>query len=140
MTETPFQGRVLHPGTASGQVLLLDQPLSFWGGFDPRTGTILDQQHPQAGESVGRRILALRETRGSAGTPAAIAEAIRRSCGPLAFLMVKSDVNVVTGVKVAAHLYGQIVPVLTIPDQEFEKLRGYSKIRISSDGGINVES
>ncbi len=138
MTGTALQGRVLHAGTATGEVLLLDAPLSFWGGFDPRTGTILDQQHPQAGESIGGKILALRETRGSAGTPAAIAEAIRRGCGPLAFLMVRPDVNVVTGVKVAAHLYGQTVPVVTIPDAEFERLQDGRELEILADGIITI--
>ena len=136
MTGISLQGRILHSGTASGEILLLDAPLSFWGGFDPATGTILDQQHPQAGESVGGKILALRETRGSAGTPAAIAEAIRRGCGPLAFLMVRPDVNVVTGVKVADHLYGETVPVVTIPEADFERLRNGMKMTISADGEI----
>ncbi len=138
MTKPTIQGRVLHGGSASGDVLLLDAPLSFWGGFDPRTGTILDQHHPQAGEAVGGKILALRETRGSAGTPAAIAEAIRCGCGPLGFLMARPDVNVVTGVKVAAHLYGQTVPVVTIPDAEFERLIDGMKMEISADGKITT--
>ncbi len=138
MTGVAIQGRVLHPGTASGNVLVLDAPLSFWGGFDPATGTILDQQHPQAGYSVGGKILALRETRGSAGTPAAIAEAIRRGCGPLAFLMVRPDVNVVTGVKVAAHLYGRIVPVVTITAADFARLANDMKMEVSPDGKITT--
>ena len=33
------------PGTASGPVLRLDQPLSFWGGVDPATGTLLVPPH-----------------------------------------------------------------------------------------------
>ncbi len=134
MSKNWFQGEILHAGDANGPLLVLDEPLSFWGGFDPLTGTILDQHHPQAGETVGDKILALRETRGSAGTPAAIAEAIRRGCGPLAFLLVKPDVNIVTGVSVAAHLYDKKVPVIAILGNEFHQLQFVQTAKISPDG------
>jgi len=39
MPEVPG-ARVLVPGEASGEVLALDEPLSFWGGLDPETGTL----------------------------------------------------------------------------------------------------
>ena len=42
---------VLHAGMAQGPVLLLDEPLSFWGAFDPRSGTIIDIHHPQGAKA-----------------------------------------------------------------------------------------
>ena len=45
-------GRWLHGESISGQILRLDEPLSFWGGLDPSTGEIIDQAHPQAGASM----------------------------------------------------------------------------------------
>ena len=42
----------LVPGKANGEVLKLDEPLSFWGGVDPETGEIIDLRHPQGGMSV----------------------------------------------------------------------------------------
>ena len=36
-------------GEARGEVLKLDEPLSFWGGVDPETGEITDLRHPQSG-------------------------------------------------------------------------------------------
>ena len=39
-------------GKANGEVLKLDDPLSFWGGVDPQTGEITDLRHPQGGMSV----------------------------------------------------------------------------------------
>ena len=37
-----IQGRVLVPGLAAGVVMKLDEGLSFWGGFDPKNGEIID--------------------------------------------------------------------------------------------------
>ena len=76
-----LQARVLYDGTAAGRVLWLDEPLSFWGGFDPATGVIIDANHPQNGECLKDRILVLPATRGSGGTPGGVAEAIRLGTG-----------------------------------------------------------
>ena len=38
-----LQGRALVDGTASGTALATDTPLSFWGGYDPETGEIIDR-------------------------------------------------------------------------------------------------
>ena len=86
---------ILHEGDAEGPLLVLEEPLSFWGGFDPQTGKVVDQHHPQAGALAGGTVLALPETRGSAGTPAGVAEAIRAGCGPVAIITAKKDMNLV---------------------------------------------
>ena len=64
---------VLHPGIAQGPVLLLDEPLSFWGAFDPRSGIIIDIHHPQRGQSLNGKILMMLESRGSG-------QRLRRPC------------------------------------------------------------
>ena len=33
------------PGEAAGPALVLDEPLSLWGGVDPATATIVDRLH-----------------------------------------------------------------------------------------------
>ena len=52
-----IRARVLTASEATGPVLALDEPLSFWGAFDPRTGIILDVHHPQRGACVTGTIL-----------------------------------------------------------------------------------
>jgi hypothetical protein len=79
MTLVP--ARVLFPGEAEADILRLDEPLSFWGGFDPLTGVILDNNHPQKGQHLTGRALVMPATRGSGGTPGGVAEAIRNGCG-----------------------------------------------------------
>lgn len=136
MTKHAIEVReVLNRGTAIGSVLKLSEPLSFWGGFNPKDGRILDQAHPQAGESMTGTILAMPGSRGSAGTPAGIAEALRLGVGPVGFILLKSDVNITTGAQVAARLYDTSVPVLTISRSEFDGLQNGAKLAIS-DGAI----
>ncbi len=138
MSSFDITAQVLNCGTARGEAMVLDEPLSFWGGFDARTGTIVDRHHPQRGSRVAGRILILPASRGSAGTPAGIAEAIRRGVGPAAIALGKADVNVAVGAMVAAALYGVAVPVLVIEDSDRARLRSGDRIEAELDGRLRV--
>lgn len=138
MNGIAFSARVLNPGEAQGEAMVLDEPLSFWGGFDARTGVIVDHHHPQRGSCVAGRFLILPESRGSAGTPGGIAEAIRRGVGPVGVALGKADVNVAVGAMVAAALYGVNVPVLVIGDADRARLRTGQRVEAHRDGRIRI--
>jgi predicted aconitase with swiveling domain len=133
-----FRAQVLNPGEARGPAMVLDEPLSFWGGFDARTGVIVDGHHPQRGSCVAGRFLILPESRGSAGTPGGIAEAIRRGVGPVGIVLAKADVNVAVGAMVAAALYGIAVPVLVISDAQRADLRSGDHVQAALDGRMRI--
>jgi len=57
--------RVLLNGVATGEVLVLDEPLSMWGGLDSETGEVIDRRHPQSGAILSKRIAVLPAGRGS---------------------------------------------------------------------------
>ena len=131
--------RVLNPGAAAAEALVLDESLSFWGGFDAQTGVIIDQHHPQRGVCVAGRFLVLPASRGSAGTPAGIAEAIRRGVGPAGIALSTPDVNVAVGAMVAAALYGVDVPVVVIGDEDRARVRTGQHVEVDSEGRLRIE-
>ena len=131
-----IQARVLVAGNASGVALLLDDPLSFWGGFDPINGEIIDIHHPQYGESTTGSVMFIPESRGSAGTPGAIAEALRNGSGPAAFVLGKHDVKISVGVMVANRLYHLDVPVIEISLPLIEQVSNGDEIQITRDGWV----
>ncbi len=139
MTARALQGRVLNPGEARGAALVLNEPLSFWGGFDPASGRVIDRHHPQAGAELAGKILVLPESRGSAGTPACVAEAIRRGTAPLAIVLGKADANVAAGAMVAAELYGREVPVVALCREDFGRLRTGDRITVAPDGKVTID-
>ena len=110
-----FDGRALAPGQASGAALVLDAPLSFWGGLDPATGLISDRRHPQCGVAVTGRVLALPGGRGSSSSSSVLAEAIRAGTAPAAIILREPDLIITLSALVAAELYGQLVPIVVIP-------------------------
>jgi uncharacterized protein len=108
--------RVLVPGVATGEVLVLDEPLSFWGGLDPETGRLIDSHHPQAGTMLRGKVLVMPSGRGSSSSSYVLAEAIRAGTAPVAVVLGEADAIVALGSIVAGELYGIDVPVVVSAD------------------------
>ena len=120
--KSPTRARILNKGSAQGEVLALDAPLSFWGAFDPRSGLIIDVHHPQKGKRLSGMILMMRETRGSGTAPGGMAEAIRLGTAPAAIILVKPDINLTVGAMVAETLYGRGCPIVAVGEADFRRL------------------
>jgi predicted aconitase with swiveling domain len=131
MRAPAFGAATLVPGAASGPVLRLDEPLSFWGGLDSATGRIIDRLHPQRGATVAGRVLMMPGGRGSSSGSATLAEALRLGKGPAAILMLERDAIVVVGAMVAAELYGLACPVALKRDLLWRNREGFPKRRES---------
>ena len=123
--------RVLVPGAAEGDVLMLAQPLSFWGGLDPASGVVTDARHPQRGAVLTGRVVVMRSGRGSSSSASVLAEAIRAGTGPAAIILAEGDPIVVLGVLVAAELYGTQVPVVEVAiAEDYDEVSSARRVRI----------
>jgi uncharacterized protein len=107
-------GRALVTGGARGPALVLDEPLSFWGGLDPATGEIVDRRHPQCGSNVTGRVLVMASGRGSSSSSSVLAEAIRAGTAPAGVVLREPDGIVALGAIVAEELYGRTMPVVVV--------------------------
>jgi predicted aconitase with swiveling domain len=116
------EGRTLVAGRAAGIALVLDAPLSFWGGLDPETGELIDTHHPQRGALVTRRILVMPSGRGSSSSSYVLAEAIRAGTSPAAIVLRESDGIVALGSIVARELYGTRIPVVVLEADGYDSL------------------
>ncbi len=99
-------------GEAEGTALVLQEPLSLWGGIDIATGTIIDGSHPDRGASIARRILVMPSGRGSSSSASTLAEAIRRGTAPLGIVLGQADGILTVGSLVAQALYGLHCPIV----------------------------
>lgn len=132
-----IRARVLHAGEATAEVLALTEPLSLWGGFDPKTGAIIDVHHPQRGLNLAGKIVLMAQARGSGTAPGSLAEAFRRGTGPAALIMVKPDINLAIGAEVAYVLYGRSCPLLAVARADFDRLSALAHVRIARDGTLS---
>lgn len=124
----------LVPGMARGEVFLLAEPLSFWGGLDSATGTIIDQWHPQKNAAIAGKVLLMRAGRGSSSGSSVLAEAIRRGTGPAGIVLMTRDAIVTVGAMVAAELYGIRCPVVLADTVSWEAVSRADGLEIEAEG------
>jgi len=108
------EGRTLVAGHATGTALVLDEPLSFWGGLDPATGALIDTHHPQLGANLAGRAVVMPSGRGSSSSSYVLAEAIRAGTAPAAIILREPDGIIALGAIVARELYGAAPPVVVL--------------------------
>ena len=90
---------------------MLDQSLSFWGGFEPATGRIVDRNHPQSGESLVGKVVYMPHGRGSSSSSSVLAEAMRIGTAPAGLVLGEPDSILVIGSLVARFLYDVECPI-----------------------------
>jgi predicted aconitase with swiveling domain len=125
-------GRALHPGSSSGELLILDQPISFWGGVDHH-GVIIDVHHPQCGVSVAGKVLVMTSGRGSSSATAVLAELIRAKKAPAAMIFTECDIILVIGALVSAELYQIQMPMVELTEELYAKIPKTGSISVEAD-------
>ncbi len=128
-------GRTLVAGEATGAALVLEEPLSFWGGLDPDTGRVIDVRHPQSGAEMAARVLVMPSGRGSSSSPSVLAEATRAGTAPAAIVMREPDPLVALGAIVARELYGNAIPVVVADEETYGSLRTGAVVTVRANEG-----
>lgn len=134
-----IEGKPLVAGTAKGVLLVTNEPLSFWGGYDQWTGEIIDRRHPLSGENAKGKVLAVPASRGSSTTTAVLLEAIRNGNAPAAIVVSCVDRFFALASIVADEMYGRPIPIIALSEEDFAGLASNERIEIFDDGRMQVE-
>jgi predicted aconitase/predicted aconitase with swiveling domain len=137
ITVQGLSGRALVAGAAAGDLLHADIGLSFWGGVDPFTGTVIDIHHPLKGACIAGKILAIPSGRGSCTGSSVLLELILNGHGPAALVFAEDEAILTLGVIVAEEMFGRSIPVVNLGAGNFARLRGVSSARISG-GQVSI--
>ena len=136
VTPRSFQGEVLVAGEAgSGPALILSAPISFWGGVDPTTGTIVDVRHPEHGETIAGRVLFLPATIGSSSASAVLMELVHSGNAPAALVLHEPDAILLLGLIVAKEM-GWRTPVAVKLDRAVFGRVANRQVGIGVDGRL----
>ena len=136
--ERQIQGRAIVQGEASGDALVSTESLSFWGGYDFATGTIIDKHHPLVGVRAAGRILAVPFSKGSSTTTAVLLEAVRAGTAPAAILTTGVDSFFALASIVADVMYGKAFPVIALEPDDFAKLRTGMRLAVERSGIVRL--
>ncbi|WP_460834948.1 aconitase X swivel domain-containing protein [Nocardioides hungaricus] len=131
--------RVLVAGAAAGPVAASRQMLSFWGGVDPGTGTVIDHRHPLCGESLAQHVVVLPKGKGSSTGSYVLVDAWVGGTGPAAILLNRVDEVIALGAVVHEELNAVSVPVFVLDDASFERALGARSAELFRDGTVILD-
>ena len=141
-----LKGAVIHPGSgegpllATGRLLVLEKPISFWGAVDPLTGQIHDPRHPCHETRLGGRVLVMERTIGSSSSSAVMLELLRNRVAPAAVVVGQPDAILMLGLLVAEELGYDSIPMLRVGQRDIARLAEADGVNATMrEGALRVE-
>lgn len=126
-----IRGRRVVPGVAEGEALVTTEPISGWGGVDPRNGTIVEVRHALRGQSFAGKVLVFPGAKGSSGWSAQFHLARLMGTAPAAWLFNRMTTKIALGA-VVSH-----APAMTDFDRDpLQLIRTGDWVRVDADAGI----
>lgn len=135
---TVVRGQAVVAGSARAEALTADLPLSFWGGFDPETGVIIDRRHPLTGCLAAGRVLVVPSGRGSCSGSGVLLEAIHNGTAPAAIITSRLDPVIGLGCILGDELYARQLPMVVIPDLNRLLIETGDLVEVDERGLITV--
>jgi predicted aconitase with swiveling domain len=136
-------GELILGPAASGPLLRLTEPVSFWGGVDEKTGRIIDQHHPQFGVCMAGTAMLMGAARGSSSSSSTLLECVRLGTAPAMLLLTERDTILPVGVAAAWEIYGDGPSVVLLAGpldaHDGERIRVDQLGRIYRSSGIAAD-
>lgn len=136
--ELRLTGQPIVPGEARGLALVADTPLSFWGGYHPETGEIIDQRHPLAGEYAAGRVLVIPAGKGSCSGSGVLLEAIAYETAPAAIITSRIDQIIGLGCVLGDELHHRSPPFVLVSEADRMKIAMDDDVSVAVNGEITV--
>jgi predicted aconitase with swiveling domain len=140
MTERTLLGKPIVAGSATGIALVSKESLSFWGGFCPRTGEIIDRRHERSGANVAGRIFVFPQGKGSSTSSATLMESIKNGVAPAAIINLKVDPILALGSIVSDELYHKALPIVILTEKDFYSIKEDEHITIETNGTVKIST
>ncbi|HVP25234.1 MAG TPA: DUF126 domain-containing protein [Methanomicrobiales archaeon] len=124
-----IRGRGLSGGTGRGPILASPEPISFLGGVDPGTGTVIEKGHPLSGRSVSGVILVFPHGRGSTVGSYVLYALARNGRAPAGMVNAEAEPIIVVGAIIAG------IPLVDRPGIPLALLRDGVVAEVNGDTG-----
>ncbi len=92
-----LKGRSVSRGKATGLALVSKDPISFLGGVDPKTGTVIEKGHSLYGKSVKGTVLVFPGGKGSTVGSYVVYQLMKNGAAPAAIINRRSEPIVAVG-------------------------------------------
>lgn len=127
---TKINGRIISRGNVKGEVLISNQPISFLGGVDPKTGIIQDKENDLYGKSIKDKILVFPYGKGSTVGSYVILQLKKNNVAPKGMINIKSETIISVGAIISR------IPLIDMLEENgYEKLKNEEIIELNANEG-----
>jgi len=92
-----IRGRKVVGGVADGVAVVSREPISFFGGVDPKSGKIIEKGHPLEGVSIAGKVLIFPHGKGSTVGSYVLYAMAKNKVAPVAVINVNTEPIIVVG-------------------------------------------
>ncbi|MHA2365307.1 MAG: DUF126 domain-containing protein [Candidatus Hodarchaeales archaeon] len=123
-----LKGRKIYKGTATGDALVTNQGISFYGGVDPETGIVVESGHELEGQCLTNKILVFPMGKGSTVGSYTMYWMMKSKTSPAAIINKEIDTIVAVGCIISE--------VPCIDQIEIDKIKTGDKLTVNGTEGI----
>ncbi len=127
-----LKARIISRGTASGELLISKDPISFYGGVDPNTGIVVEKGHALEGISIAGHVLYFPRGKGSTVGSYTLYRLKKNNKAPVAIINAECEPIVAVGA---------IISDIPLVDKiAGKKLESYNckTIKVDADKGLVI--
>ena len=122
LDDTHTKAEVLVKSNAKGKIFVCDEGLSFWGGVDPTTGSIIDTHHPNHGSLLSGQFVLMPTSRGSCSGSGVLLQLAQNGLAPSALVFYEPEEILTLGAIVADQLFGKKIAILRVSKDIYSEL------------------
>lgn len=123
-----MKGRMINPGKVTGEAIVSNEPIGFYGGIDPKTGIVIEKGHELEGQNVKDKILVFPTGKGSTVGSYVIYGMKKNGVAPKAIINQQTETIVATGVILAG--------IPCVDNVDINEIKTGDKLNINADEGI----
>lgn len=122
-----LKGRGISPGKAEGEALVTNEPISFFGGVDSKTGIVIEKGHELEGKSIRDKVLVFPFGKGSTVGSYVIYALKKNGVAPKAIINRETEIIVASGVILAE--------IPCVDKIKVEKIKNGDKVFVDGENG-----
>ena len=125
--------RIISKGKDSGNALVTEDPISFLGGVDPKTGIVIDKKHELYNECITDKILVIPSGKGSTVGSYVIYQMAKNNTAPRAIICQKAEPIIAIGAIISK------IPMVDNPDVDIiNTINTNDEITVDADNSTIV--
>ena len=124
------KGRLISSGVGKGTVLVSSEAISFFGSVDPKTGVVIEKNHPLFNKCIAGKVLVFPRGKGSTVGSFVMLQLKKNGVAPVAIINEEAEPIIAVGAIISK------IPMLDkLEDNTYSKLKDGIKATVDANTG-----